>query len=179
MAQIKGRLTEEIPRHRILREVYRHYLEYRSIVMSPRSESDGSGKTSNSAFCDNGVIEHGYFIYNEDGSIKDRIIVTISFWDLFNGLKDLSPRKREAVWYNVILDQKQRDVAEKMKITTVSVGQYVEQAMLQLSERYFAEENGHVRKESEDTKPNEEECTGTNQKKPLSTKRAKTTQTIS
>jgi hypothetical protein len=28
-------------------------------------------------------------------------------------------------------------VAEKMRITTVSVGQYVEQAMLQLSENYF------------------------------------------
>jgi hypothetical protein len=30
-------------------------------------------------------------------------------------------------------------VAEIMEITTVSVGQYVEQAMLQLSEEYFAE----------------------------------------
>lgn len=124
MAQIKGRLTEEVPRHRVLREVYRHYLEFRQYV-------------SNTG---NHVIEHGYFIYNEDGTVKDKIAISISFWDLFNGLKDLSPRKREAVWYNVILDQKQRDVAEKMKITTVSVGQYVEQAMIQLSERYFAEE---------------------------------------
>jgi DNA-directed RNA polymerase specialized sigma24 family protein len=117
-------LTEEIPKHRILREVYRHYLEFRQHVSSTGQH----------------VIEHGYFLYNEDGTIKDKIIIKISFWDLFNGLKDLSPRKREAVWYNVILDQKQRDVANKMKITTVSVGQYVEQAMLQLSERYFAED---------------------------------------
>ncbi|MDB5280879.1 MAG: hypothetical protein JWR61_5834 [Ferruginibacter sp.] len=123
MAQAKNRPTEEVPQHRILREVFRHYLEFREYV----------GSTGNH------VIEHGYFLYEDDGvTIKDKIAVTISFWDLFNGLKDLSPRKREAVWYNVILDQKQRDVAKRMNITTVSVGQYVEQAMLQLSERYFA-----------------------------------------
>lgn len=125
MAQVKGKLSEPIPRHRILREVFRHYLEFRQYV------SDTG----------NHVIEHGYFTYNDDGTIKDKISVTISFWDLFNGLKELSPRKREAVWYNVILDQKQRDVAKLMQITTVSVGQYVEQAMLQLSEKYFAEES--------------------------------------
>jgi DNA-directed RNA polymerase specialized sigma24 family protein len=118
---------EEIPRHRILREVYRHYLEFRQYV----------GNTGNH------VIEHGYFIHNEDGS-KTKVSISVSFWDLFEGLKDLSPRKREAVWYNVILDQKQRDVATKMAITTVSVGQYVEQAMIQLAERYFAEENIEV-----------------------------------
>lgn len=129
MAQTKGRLTEPIPKHRVLREVYRHYLEFRDYVSSTGQH----------------VIEHGYWVYpgDEDSSGHPRRVkvqVKISFWDLFEGLKDLSPRKREAVWYNVILDQKQRDVAKKMQITTVSVGQYVEQAMLQLSERYFAEE---------------------------------------
>lgn len=124
MAQTKGKLQEEIPRHRVLREVYRHYLEYRQYVSDTGQH----------------VIDHGYFIYDDDGSIKQKICISISFWDLFKGLKDLSPRKREAVWYNVILDQKQRDVAQKMKITTVSVGQYVEQAMIQLAEEYFAEE---------------------------------------
>lgn len=128
MAQSKSKLTEAIPRHRILREVYRHYLEYRQYVSDTGQH----------------VIDHGYFIYDDDGVIKDKVIVSISFWDLFKGLKDLSPRKREAVWFNVILDQKQRDVAKKMKITTVSVGQYVEQAMLQLSEEYFAEELSEV-----------------------------------
>lgn len=130
MAQTKGKLTEPIPKHRVLREVYRHYLEFRQYV------SDTG----------NHVIEHGYFVYTDeidaDGHPhRDKVIIKVSFWDLFEGLKELSPRKREAVWYNVILDQKQRDVAKKMRITTVSVGQYVEQAMLQLSERYFAEEN--------------------------------------
>lgn len=133
MAQAKGKLTEEIPKHRILREVYRHYLEFRQYV------SDTG----------NHVIEHGYFLYDEEGKIKDKVNVKISFWDLFNGLRDLSPRKREAVWYNVILDQKQRDVAKRMKITTVSVGQYVEQAMLQLSEHYFADELSEDKSEVE------------------------------
>src|SRR3954467_1395880 len=151
MAQVKGKLTEEIPQHRVLREVYRHYLEFRQYV------SDTG----------NHVIEHGYFLYNDDGSIKQKIGVTISFWDLFHGLKYLSPRKREAVWYNVILDQKQRDVATKMQITTVSVGQYVEQAMLQLSERYFA---GDL------TQSKEAECiTITSKKKLQSMKKAKAT----
>src|SRR3954454_11990001 len=119
----KGKLSEPIPKHRVLREVYRHYLEFRQYVADTGHH----------------VIEHGYFVHNDDNT-KTRVNISVSFWDLFEGLKELSPRKREAVWYNVILDQKQRDVAKKMAITTVSVGQYVEQAMLQLSERYFAEE---------------------------------------
>ena len=122
---------EEIPRHRILREVYRHYLEYRDIVTSPEHDGNGGYGTSD------GVIEHGYFVEDENG--KRRVHVTLSFWDLHGALKDLSPRKREAVFYNVILDKKQKDVAKIMGITTVSVGQYVEQAMLQLSEEYFAD----------------------------------------
>lgn len=80
-------------------------------------------------------------IYDEAGeNIVDRQTVSISFWDLHRGIKDLSPRKREALWYNVILDWRQRDVAERMGITTVSVGQYVEQAVIQLADIYFVEE---------------------------------------
>ena len=124
MTQTKDKVTSEVPKHRILREVLRHYLEYRDYV----AQHGGDG-----------VIEHGYWVHNEDGT-KTKVAVTISFWDLFYGLKELSPRKREAVWYNVIQDKLQREVAEIMGITTVSVGQYVEQAMIQLSERYFAEE---------------------------------------
>lgn len=65
--------------------------------------------------------------------------LTLSFLDLQDALRDLSPRKREAVYYNVVLDLKQKDVAKKMGITTVSVGQYVEAAMLQISKHHFAE----------------------------------------
>lgn len=125
MAAVKGRLTSPIPPHRVLREVYRNYLSYRDLV-----SNDGR----------NHIIDHGYFVYDEDGeTVVSKELVSISFWDLHSGLKALSPRKREAFFYNVILDWKQRDVAEKMGITTVSVGQYVDAAMLQLCERYFAE----------------------------------------
>ena len=112
------------PRHRVLREIYRHYLEFRDLVSS-------TGES---------VFEHGEFLYDEDGEIVGKRHITISFWDLHNALHKLSDRKRQAVFYNVILDQKQKDVAKTMKITTVSVGQYVEQAMIQLAEKYFAEE---------------------------------------
>lgn len=108
----------------MLREVYRHYLEFRDLF-----QKDGTH-----------VIDHGYFVEDEDGSLR-RETISISLWDLQKGLKELSPRKREAVFHNVILDKKQKDVAEIMDITTVSVGQYVEQAMLQLANRYFAEED--------------------------------------
>lgn len=66
--------------------------------------------------------------------------IEISFLDIKDGLEKLSPRKREAIYYNVILDMKQKDVAEIMGITTVSVGQYVESGFMQFAEEYFEEE---------------------------------------
>lgn len=123
MAQTKA-VTKPIPPHKILREVYRHYLEFRDLVSNHGTH----------------VIDHSYVIYDEEGEkTPEKINITISFWDLYYGLSNLAPRKREAVFYNVILDKKQKEVAEIMGITTVSVGQYVEHAMIQLSERYFAE----------------------------------------
>lgn len=116
--------TEPIPLHRILREVLRHYTEYRELV-----NQDGRLH----------VIDYGYWVYNEDGTRKQKEDVSISFWDLYDGLKELAPRKREAIFFNVILDEKQKDVAKRMGITTVSVGQYVEAGCLQLAKRYFAE----------------------------------------
>lgn len=108
--------------HRVLREVYRHYYEFQDYV----------------AQTGNHVIEHGG--------------VSISFYDLRDGLKSqddggvLSDRKRQAVMLNVIADMKQRDVAEKMGITTVSVGQYVETAMELLSKTYFTDLEREVEK---------------------------------
>lgn len=125
LTSTKGRPTSAKPPHRILREVLRHYLEFRDLV-----SQDGRSH----------VIEHGYFIYDESGeNVVDKRSLKISFWDLHGGLKTLSARKREAVFYNVILDWKQKDVAARMGITTVSVGQYVDHACQQLSKRYFAE----------------------------------------
>lgn len=114
------------PRHRILREIFRHYTELTAYI-----SANGGDK----------IIEHTYVIYDEEGKAVGKDTIQISFWDLHDSLKALSDRKREAVHLNVICDWKQKDVAKKMGITTVSVGQYVEQAMLQLAETYFAEES--------------------------------------
>jgi DNA-directed RNA polymerase specialized sigma24 family protein len=120
---LKKELSEPIPKHRVLREVYRHYYTFKELYASQGTH----------------VIEHSYWVYNDDGT-KSKETINISLWDLDHGLETLSARKREAVYYNVILDKKQKDVADIMGITTVSVGQYVEQAMMQLAEEYFAEE---------------------------------------
>lgn len=84
------------------------------------------------------VLEHSYLVKDDDGTIHKETIA-ISFWDLHRGLKDLAPRKREALFFNVILDQKQKDVAKRMGITTVSVGQYVDAATKQLVKQHFPE----------------------------------------
>jgi DNA-directed RNA polymerase specialized sigma subunit len=56
---------------------------------------------------------------------------------LYRGIKELAPRKREALFWNIICDQKQKDVADRMGITTVSVGQYCQAACEQLIEHHF------------------------------------------
>ncbi len=126
---VKDKRTKAEPPHRVLREVLRHYHEFKEFV--------GQGGDH--------VIDHSYLIYDDDGEVVDKQSITISFWDLQGALRPqseggiLSDRKREAVWYNVIRDMKQKDVAEIMGITTVSVGQYVEHAMEQLAKVIFAE----------------------------------------
>ena len=117
--------TEPEPAHKILREVFRHYTEFQDWV----------------AATGDSVIEHGYFLYDEEDEDKivGKVIVVISFWDLHDALQRVADRKKEAVYYNVIRDMKQKDVANIMGITTVSVGQYVKQAMIQMSKEYFSE----------------------------------------
>lgn len=129
---------KDLQPHRILREVLKHYLEFRDIVTSPEQMATGqAGRTrtvGNSRGTD-GVIDYTYSVADSDGVSK--VDLSISFWDLQGLLFNLSPRKREAVFYNVILDKKQKEVAEIMGITTVSVGQYVDQAMLQLERDFY------------------------------------------
>lgn len=98
--------------HRILREVFRHYTDFQDYYMKTGQHT----------------IEHKG--------------VVISFLDLKRVLKEtnLSDRKREAFILNVLQDKKQKDVADQMKITTVSVGQYVDAACRQLAETYFTTE---------------------------------------
>lgn len=125
MANTKDLITKEIPRSKVLREVYRNFRQYEEYV-------SGTGHD---------VIEHGYWVYNEDGTQNRKVLITISYSDLKDQLDKLSKRKKQAVILNVIMDMKQKDVAEIMEITTVSVGQYVDTACEQLAKDYFAEEN--------------------------------------
>lgn len=124
----KKQVTKLQP-HRILREVYRHYTEFEALVSAYGTHT----------------IDHAVRIYDKDGNEVERIPITISFFDLRDGLKPqseggvLSDRKLQAMMLNVIADQKQKDVAEIMGITTVSVGQYVEHACEQLAKTYFPE----------------------------------------
>lgn len=127
----KNKQSGIVPPHRILREVLRHYTEFRELV-------GGYGLSQAGADGRKHVLEHSYWVENDKGERKKQTI-EISFWDLHTGLKELAPRKREAIFYNVILDMKQKDVAKIMGITTVSVGQYVEAGCIQLAKRYFAE----------------------------------------
>ena len=96
--------------HRILREVYRHIVDF----------EDHYKRT-------------GQHMIEYKG-------LTISLLDLKKGVDKLSGRKKQAFMLNVIYDMKQKDVAERMNITTVSVGQYVDAAMRQLSEDYWSAE---------------------------------------
>ena len=105
-------------KHRILREVIRNYTTFEALCRQQPME--GGQRTGD------WEIEHKG--------------LTINFLDLQSCLKKLSKRKKEAVFFNVIMDEKQKDVAARMGITTVSVGQYVEQAMLQVAKDLWPED---------------------------------------
>lgn len=102
-------MDKKTKQHRYLREALRHYHEFEQL-----------------------------FVQTGQISISGPDQIEISFLDLKNGLNRLSKRKREAIYYNVILDMRQKDVADIMGITTVSVGQYVESGFIQFAEDYFA-----------------------------------------
>lgn len=122
-----------IPAHRLLRDVYRHYREFRQL------------------FTDTGthVLTHTYEWYDPDLSAEPdkkgnypaditkphKETVTLSLFDLTEGLNELAPRKRQAFYLNVVLDLLQKEVGAIMDITTVTVGQYVDQATMQLAKR--------------------------------------------
>lgn len=136
----------KVQRHKILREALRHLDEFKTFVTQSVPEP-ASGKYGNSA---KGVINA------QHAGLRDVIDyqgIELSYFDLVDALHNtkLAPRKREALFYNVIMDMKQKDVAEIMGITTVSVGQYVEQAMRKIAETYFKDEDSLNLKSEEDT----------------------------
>lgn len=111
---------EELPPHRFLREILRHYLEFRDFVAQGNDH----------------VIEHSYLVRDPDGRLK-KVTMSFSFWDLHRGISELPPRKKEALFYNIILDKKQKDVAEIMKISTVSAGQYCDLGLKAIVDQFY------------------------------------------
>jgi DNA-directed RNA polymerase specialized sigma subunit len=108
-------------RYLILREVYRHYLDFEDYWRRTGRES---------------ITHKG---------------VTINFMDLKTGVDKLSGRKQQAFYLNVIRDMKQKDVALRMGITTVSVGQYVAEACRQLALVYWRDDFDTTKSPSQDT----------------------------
>ena len=76
--------------------------------------------------------------------------ITISILDLKKILSevDLSDRKAQAFYLNVLEDKKQKEVAEIMGITTVSVGQYVNAACRQYADLYMTNEEKDISEET-------------------------------
>src|SRR5581483_10051564 len=120
----------------ILREAYRHWYELKEFF----NDDDDGGKD---------IIE--YYAPKSRDNPEEVELITISVVDLGTALQKvkLAPRKQEAFRLNVLDDMLQRDVAEIMGITTVSVGQYVKQAVIQLAEWYFAEDEERLLIEQE------------------------------
>ena len=137
-------------KHKILRNVYRNYISFKDHVTYRRDKGDEEfitagthaddcpfweridpkvpkNKRNLKAPCTCGFLEEGPLM--------------LSLSDLKYGIEQLAPRKKEAFFYNVILDWSQDETAKKMGITTVSVGQYIDAACDQLAQRYFAEDN--------------------------------------
>lgn len=107
--KVKKNIDYIAKRYKVLEDVYRHYLDFQDFYMRTGQH----------------VIEaHG---------------LTVSFLDLKEQLHKLSPRKREAFLYNVIYDMKQDDVAQRMGIASVTIGQYVVASSQQIAKWYFCE----------------------------------------
>jgi hypothetical protein len=110
-------------KHMCLREVLRNYL----MLKTAAENEDWTFEICRIKGC----IWYNSEIGVQKGHEGDCEMLTVNFLDLKNCLKKLSKRKMEAVYYNVILDMRQREVAEIMGITMVSIGQYVEAGMKQ------------------------------------------------
>lgn len=107
-------------KHLIIREAFRHYLDFYDYWKRV-----------------------GHHVIEYKG-------LTISFQDLKKVLSevDLSDRKAQAFVLNVLEDKKQKEVAEIMGITTVSVGQYVNAACRQFSDLYWTEQEKKINDQS-------------------------------
>ena len=132
----------------ILREIYRNYLDYSDYYQRTGRDIIVGGTHDEDCEWRQRLVRTNKKI-DADARIKDASCtcgfaetgpVTISFLDLHGSLKNLSKRKKEAVWYNVIMSYKQREVADIMQIKMVTVGQYVKSAMKKIANEYWPED---------------------------------------
>jgi hypothetical protein len=122
--------TKREPGYKIIREALRNYTTYQRHV----------------ALYGQDVIEHSYVVYNDDASPKEKVTVTLSYSDLLRGAKELSPKKRQALWLSIILDKTQEDVAAIMNTQPATIAQYCRISLNFLSDNYFCE-TSHVGEE--------------------------------
>ncbi len=132
----------------ILRELYRHYLDYSDHYQRTGHDILVGGTHDQDCEWRKRLIRTNKKIDHEK-RVKDAPCtcgfsqtgpVMISFLELRNSLRNLSKRKKEAVWWNVIMDQTQIEVAGIMGIKEVTVGQYVKSAMIKIAAEYFADD---------------------------------------
>src|SRR3954470_6474197 len=93
---LRDRNGKPILLHRVLREVLKHYSVFETLCS-----------------------QTGDYEISHQGD-------KFTFLDLKGCLKNLSQRQMDAVFWFVIQDEKQKVVAERLGISTVTVGQYCE-----------------------------------------------------
>jgi DNA-directed RNA polymerase specialized sigma24 family protein len=115
--------TTRIPLFKIVKEALNNYTTWRrhiAICQQSHTHYDGT-------------LCHTYIVYNEDRTPKEKVTVEMSFWDLLRGIEKISPRKREALWYGVILGKTQEEAGKIMGLRSVTVGQYSNAAAMELA----------------------------------------------
>lgn len=125
-------------KHRLLREVYRHYPEFRQLFIDT-----GIHVLTNTYEWypdDTSAEPDEKGVYPPDMSRPQKETVSLSLFDLTEGLNELTLRRRQAFYLNVILDLLQKEAGAIMGISTVTVGQYVDQATIYLAKRQFGED---------------------------------------
>lgn len=109
MPDLVDRYGKKILLHRVLREVLRNYGVFESLCS-----------------------QTGDYEISHRG-------VSFNFLDLQGCLKKLSKRQMEAVFFFVICDEKQKTVAERLGISTVTVGQYCESGLIRVAAELWPE----------------------------------------
>ncbi len=118
---------KRIPPYKLIEDTLRQYTQFRSLF------SDGEGGGTH-------IIEHSYLVYNPDGTVKEKVTVVLSLFDLFQGVEKLSPRKREAIWWIAINGHTQDEVGQIMNCRAVTCGQYLKAGCVQLAKEIYKEE---------------------------------------